>query len=701
MYGVYTTQVTNALTNMAAAPTRNIAVVMAGVNDFFTSSAQAHSGRWASNVLFWATNVFGRFHTAGVEVVACTVPDTIEMDSLHTNGQPAYIERDRYNGLLRDSLAWDYFADVASALGPTNSGLYMSDCIHPSTNRGAIAVAAAVDHALRRGPVRASSVVTVSPTNAAQSLLRYLPASIANPPVAPESCLAWLTYDETAGTEVTDYSPRAKNGRITAITGSGSYTRSASGNRGVALAINRASTNAASSVVLPASSMITTQLTLATWLWFTNEDFVYNPAIMVNGIGSKENTDGDYSWMLGIRNKTSYPNSDLALYLQDTSSNIYTIVSSPIGNTNWKALSGWTHVAATYSGTNASIYFNGALVHSTNVVLTIIPPRWPITIGGNLVNGVNMFGGLLDDSGIWSRALTASEVATLYNYPTPTVSGGTNALANLRMSEVTNVVATSTNYGRLSNWVDLVSVNFTGNTNSGILTNTLAGYYPISIGASFSGEGNAIGTNYEGAVFTNDVETSIHWARNTTSTSMGDANRSGTLYLPAGTAVDYRVRQTSGSGNMTIGHASLNIVAAVAGTATISNYVAGTYVPQTQLTNVIGTNPVFFLDFALTNFATWQVTNLTTNITVVLSNVAQGRWANLRILGAARRGASGALATSNYTVSYTVPAGTMLCWSTNSGTNTITRSNLVTRVALDCVADSVTNSVDAGWTYLK
>ena len=81
-------------------------------------------------------------------------------------------------------------------------------------------------------------------------------------------------------------------------------------------------------------------------------------------------------------------------------------------------LSKWHHVVMTYSGTSARMYFDNALLYTIDNLPKNTLDTCP---GGDLKFGVqsrdlpNYFLGALDDIRIYKRALTASEVQTLFN----------------------------------------------------------------------------------------------------------------------------------------------------------------------------------------------------------------------------------------------------------------------------------------------
>ncbi|WP_428236080.1 LamG-like jellyroll fold domain-containing protein [Gracilimonas sp.] len=71
----------------------------------------------------------------------------------------------------------------------------------------------------------------------------------------------------------------------------------------------------------------------------------------------------------------------------------------------------WTHIAATYDGTDLKIYVNGSLDATDSEDRTIDPNPQPFLIGGpNALDG-NFYSGELDDIRIWNVARTESEIA--------------------------------------------------------------------------------------------------------------------------------------------------------------------------------------------------------------------------------------------------------------------------------------------------
>lgn len=87
----------------------------------------------------------------------------------------------------------------------------------------------------------------------------------------------------------------------------------------------------------------------------------------------------------------------------------------------------WTHLVGTYSGQVMKFYKNGALVGTLNFTYTgTTQANLPLYVGRG--PGGNYLNGMLDDIGVWGRALNVSEISALY-------SGGCGALVSTQPAD--------------------------------------------------------------------------------------------------------------------------------------------------------------------------------------------------------------------------------------------------------------------------
>ncbi|MEM5797227.1 MAG: LamG domain-containing protein [Candidatus Aenigmatarchaeota archaeon] len=87
--------------------------------------------------------------------------------------------------------------------------------------------------------------------------------------------------------------------------------------------------------------------------------------------------------------------------------------------TNYPAVGGWSHVAATFDGTTRRIYLNGTQIASDTPTGHNVPNANNFRIGST--NLGEYFNGTIDDVRIYDRALTADEIKSLANATPPTI----------------------------------------------------------------------------------------------------------------------------------------------------------------------------------------------------------------------------------------------------------------------------------------
>ena len=75
----------------------------------------------------------------------------------------------------------------------------------------------------------------------------------------------------------------------------------------------------------------------------------------------------------------------------------------------------WSHVAMVHDGTSDKIYVNGALANEKTAPGALNKTKFPLGIGYDPIDNGSFFDGTLDDVLIYTRALSATEIAALYD----------------------------------------------------------------------------------------------------------------------------------------------------------------------------------------------------------------------------------------------------------------------------------------------
>lgn len=73
----------------------------------------------------------------------------------------------------------------------------------------------------------------------------------------------------------------------------------------------------------------------------------------------------------------------------------------------------WYHIAVVREGTTARMYLDGAQVAQVTVSGPVLPGPTPFWMGDRSGPQTFLLNGQLDEVGIWTRALTATEIAAL------------------------------------------------------------------------------------------------------------------------------------------------------------------------------------------------------------------------------------------------------------------------------------------------
>ena len=89
-----------------------------------------------------------------------------------------------------------------------------------------------------------------------------------------------------------------------------------------------------------------------------------------------------------------------------------------VRGTSQVPVNAWTHVAATFDGSNLRMYINGNLQATAAATAPIATTADALRIGGNNIWG-EYFQGLIDEVRVYNRALSASEISADMSAPIP------------------------------------------------------------------------------------------------------------------------------------------------------------------------------------------------------------------------------------------------------------------------------------------
>lgn len=207
-----------------------------------------------------------------------------------------------------------------------------------------------------------------------------------------DNLVAYYKFDENTGTSVADAS-----GNV----GAGTLTNSPTWTTGI---INSGLNFASNQYVQgpsDAALQITGDISISFWVYkteFTNYGYPINKSA------------GDYT-------------SEYAVRIDNTTGTIKFFRGNGVNNEDVIAstsncpLNAWAHIVATSASLAAKIYLNGTLVSSAHT-LTVTPTTSTTYYAFGAKNKpatTYYLDGKMDELGIWSRALTSTEVTSLYN----------------------------------------------------------------------------------------------------------------------------------------------------------------------------------------------------------------------------------------------------------------------------------------------
>ena len=97
-------------------------------------------------------------------------------------------------------------------------------------------------------------------------------------------------------------------------------------------------------------------------------------------------------------------------------------------------LNEWHHVATVFNGSTLKCYYDGALIGTLPMVMTITADTRPLTIGADVPGILEIFYGKIDDVCIFNRALTDADIVQLWAGGTTDVASGATPAFSLGYS---------------------------------------------------------------------------------------------------------------------------------------------------------------------------------------------------------------------------------------------------------------------------
>ena len=231
--------------------------------------------------------------------------------------------------------------------------------------------------------------------------------SLAKADIYGSSLVGWWRFDtnDDLNGVTLDRSGNGNNGKLINIATSTFYSIGKIGQ-----GFNFDGTNDYVNIGNPASLQITGSLTLSAWVYLndysqtTNRILTKFPA-----------TAGQRSYEMSLDNDNSPNYNNLSILVSSNGTTlIYAYDENPF------PLTAWTLATVVYdaSAQTLAIYKNGALIPSTLsgvVPASIFNGTGNVVIGQRSGIGSTYFDGKIDDARVYNRALSANEIAQLYN----------------------------------------------------------------------------------------------------------------------------------------------------------------------------------------------------------------------------------------------------------------------------------------------
>ena len=257
-------------------------------------------------------------------------------------------------------------------------------------------------------------------TDAAGNLSAYSNAATAVTRTTVPGLVAAYSFDEGAGTTVTDLSGNGNTGTVsnTSWTNLGKY--------GNALVFNGVSSRV--TINDAASLHLTTGMTLEAWVNPSTVTSAWRDVIYKGGT--------DNYFLEAASNSGGVPAGGATVGDADT---------ALLGRTSLSANT-WTHLAVTYDGTALHLYVNGVQVSTRGITGNILTSTTPLQIGSDSVWG-QYFAGVIDEVRVYNVALNQSQIQS--DMTIPVGAGGSTPIVSLSPTSLSfGSVATGSSSGQ-------------------------------------------------------------------------------------------------------------------------------------------------------------------------------------------------------------------------------------------------------------
>ena len=241
----------------------------------------------------------------------------------------------------------------------------------------------------------------VKATDAAGNFSLYSNTATATTLATIAGLVAAYSFDEGAGTTVTDLSGNGNTGTLS------NTVWSNSGKYGNALVFNGTSSRV---TINDAPSLhLTSAMTLEAWV---------NPSAIPNAWGDVLYKGNDAYYLEATSDSSRVPGAGATVASAD--STILGTAALPVNT--------WTHLALAYDGTALRLYVNGVQVSTQAVSGNLLTSTNPLQIGSDSLYG-QYFTGMIDEVRVYNIALNQTQIQA--DMVTPVATGGSGPLVSV------------------------------------------------------------------------------------------------------------------------------------------------------------------------------------------------------------------------------------------------------------------------------